>query len=199
MRDEALKQNTTAANPNVNDSALVVLYQNLHAVKTTSKKRSNSFQPDRRVLHFRPNNCSGGYGGPYQASPLYQQRPFPPRYGPPASGYGQGHQGGRNPGRGGQGFPSHGGRGGRDGRCGAARSTGVCCAEEEAPHEPDNKASNPPDLDACAEEHHAEQCDDSFFTGVQEHPTPPGHYEAYYDDSYKGPHPWDHNEDYGEC
>jgi len=29
MRDEALKQNITTANPNVNDSALVTLYQNL--------------------------------------------------------------------------------------------------------------------------------------------------------------------------
>jgi len=28
MRDEALKQNITAANPKVNDSALVTLYQN---------------------------------------------------------------------------------------------------------------------------------------------------------------------------
>jgi len=43
MRDEALKQNITAANPHVNDVALVTLYQNLHTVETTSKKRTNSF------------------------------------------------------------------------------------------------------------------------------------------------------------
>jgi len=90
MKDEALKQNITAANPNVQDSALVTLYQNLYAVETTSKKRSNSFQPDRRSVRSRPNNYSGGYGRPYQARPPYQQRPFPPRYGsPPAPGYGQ--------------------------------------------------------------------------------------------------------------
>jgi len=43
MRDEALKQNITAANPHVSNAALVTLYQNLFTVETTSKKRSNSF------------------------------------------------------------------------------------------------------------------------------------------------------------
>jgi len=99
---------------------------------------------------------------------------------------------------GGQGFSSRGGRGGRGGHYGAARSTGVCYAEEVAPPEPDHEASNPPDLDAYTEEHHAEQYDDSFYAGVQEYHTPPGHYEAYYNDTYEGPHPWDYNEDYGE-
>jgi len=163
-----------------------------YTVETTSKKGSNSFQPDRRAVCSRPNNYSGGYGRPYYASPPYQQRPFPPRYGsPPAPGYGQGYQGGRNPGRGGRGFPSRGGRGGHGGRYGAARSTGVYYAEDEAPPVPDNKESTPPNLDTYAEEQHAEQCDDSFYAGVQEYHTPPGHYEAYYDDTYKGPHPWD--------
>jgi len=68
MRDEALKQNITAANPHVSNAALVTLYQNLFTVETTSKKRSNSFQPDRRAVRSRPNNYSGGYGRPYYAS-----------------------------------------------------------------------------------------------------------------------------------
>jgi len=172
---------------------------NLYTVETTSNKRASSFQPDRHSVCSCPNNYSGGYGRPYYASPPYPQRPFPPRYGsPPAPGYGQGYQGGQNPGRGGQGFPSCGGRGGRGGRYGTACSTGVYYAEDEAPPEPDNKASNPPDLDTYAEDQHAEYYNDSFYAGVPECHTPPGHYEAYYDDTYEGPHPWDYNEDYGE-
>jgi len=195
MKDEALKQNITAANPHVNDSALVTLYQNLFTIETTSKKRSNSSQPDRRSVRAR-YSYSGGYGRPYQARPPYQQRPFPPRYGsPPAPGYGQGYQGGRNPGRGGRGFPSRGGRGGRGGRFGAGRSTGAYFAENETPP-PDQADSQPPDLDTYAEEQHAEQYDDSFYAGTQEYQTPPGNFDSYYEDTYDSIHPWD--DDYGD-
>jgi len=110
----------------------------------------------------------------------------------------QGYQGARNPGRGGRGFPSRGGRGGRGGRYGAGRSTGVHYAEDETPPEPEHEESQPPDLDTYAEDQNAEHYDDSFYAGVPEYHTPPGHYEAYYDDTYKGPHPWGYNEDYGE-
>jgi len=48
MKDEALKQNVTAANPHVADDALVMLYQNLFTVKTANKKRSKPFQNNRR-------------------------------------------------------------------------------------------------------------------------------------------------------
>jgi len=84
------------------------------------------------------------------------------------------------------------------GRYGAARSTGVYFAEDETPPEPDHEESQPPDLDTYAEDHNAEHYDDSFYAGVPEYHTPPGHYEAYYDDTYEGPHPWGYNEDYGE-
>jgi len=197
MKDEALKQNITAANPNVNDSALVTLCQNLYAVERTSKKRANSFQSDRRSVRSRTNNYRGNYGRPYQNP--YQQGPFPPRYGsPPAPGYSQGCQGGRNPGRGGRGFPSRGGRGCRGGCHGAGRSTGAHHAEDEPPPEPDHEESQPPDLDSYAEDQHAESYDDSFCAGVPEHHTPPGHCEACCDETYEGPHPWGYHEDYGE-
>jgi len=97
MKDEALKQNITAANPHVTDDALVILYQNLLTVKTTNKKRSNSFQNDRRAGCSRPNNCGGGYISyrPYGAQSPFQQQPFTGRYGSPtAPAYGQVHQGG---------------------------------------------------------------------------------------------------------
>ena len=104
---------------------------------------------------------------------------------------GQGHQGGQNPGRGGRGFSSRGGHGGRSGRYRAARSTGACCAEDETPREPDHEESQPPDLNAYAEDQHAESYDDSFCAGVPEHQTPPGHYEACCDSTCEGPHPLD--------
>jgi len=56
MKDEALKQNITAANTHVTDDALVTLYQNLFTVETTNKKHSNSFQNDRRAGRSCPNN-----------------------------------------------------------------------------------------------------------------------------------------------
>ena len=130
MKEKALEQNITAANPHVSDDALVTVYQNLYTIEVT-KKRSAPTQFNRGGGRFRSNSYGNrGYGTNPYGGRAYN--PYPPRspYRSPDGRFGGRGYGYSGRGRGGR-FQSRGGRGG--GRFGhnPARANAYFTQEDE--------------------------------------------------------------------
>lgn len=183
MKDEALKQNVTAANPQVPFSDMVQLYQNLYTVAQSNKNRNSTSYQGRRDT--RQNNYSGGYNNRYHNS-------YAPRYHPYSQGQhpwypnrpregGRGN-GGRYQGNGGR-YQGHGGRQ-------VARANAHFADEEPNPTQAeDQNTSSPPDLDT----YHGDYApyeppygDDSYYADEP----PPQYPDQYYYDENEGHSPW---------